>query len=466
MLEKLHRYREAAEAFEQAAQRAPHSAQAHFNLGWGYEITGSLEKAVSSFERALEIDPSHVHALANLAVLAYGSGKWARAKDMAARALAIDPKMPSALITLIRVALEERDISGAEAMLESMPDATHFPPMDRAILQGVTGDLRHAQKRYAEAFAAYSSANAQKKAIFAPKYDRDGQESTTTHLQWIMDYFRDVPAEMWAAKRSSHTSRPADENGPREHVFLVGFPRSGTTLLENILASHPQIESLEEKELLSDAFTHFMSNARGRDQLAKSDTDDLQKYRDQYWNRVRSFGLNVKGKVFIDKHPLISVRMMMVAKMFPDAKILFAIRDPRDVVLSCFRRSFNMNFSMYPFLSLDTAAAYYAGVMELSRIEHEKFNLDWYDLSHETLVSDFEAEVRKVCDFIGLAWSDEMNDFAARAKTKNIATPSAVQVIRGLNSDGIGAWRNYKDQLAPILPVLAPWVKAYGYEPD
>jgi hypothetical protein len=121
---------------------------------------------------------------------------------------------------------------------------------------------------------------------------------------------------------------------------------------------------------------------------------------------------------------------------------------------------------MYPFLSLDTAATYYAGVMELSRIEHEKFNLDWYDLRHETLVSDFEPEVRKVCDFIGLAWSDEMNDFAARAKTKNIATPSAVQVIRGLNSDGIGAWRNYKDQLAPILPVLAPWVKAYGYEPD
>jgi Tfp pilus assembly protein PilF len=466
MLEKLHRQRDSAEAFKEAARLAPNSAEALFNRGWGEQHIGSLEMAVRSFERALELDPSHLHSLVNLADLAYRRGDWARAREMAGKALAIDPNQCSALATLARVAIEERDLAQAEAILQSAPHIDPSMAIDHAQMKGVLGDLRHAQRRYAEAFAAYSAANAYKISVFRPKFDRDGEENAISHMKWLIDYFRDAPAEQWVAKRGVDRDNGAGDDGPAQHVFLVGFPRSGTTLLENILAAHPRVVALEEKELLSDSFETFMVNARMRDRFAEGRPEDIQKYRDIYWQRARSYGVDLKGKMFIDKHPLISARLMIVTKLFPNAKILFAIRDPRDVILSCFRRSFNVNFSMFPFLSLDTAAAFYDSVMQLSRIEHEKFGLDWHDLRHEALVADFEVEMRKICSFLGLEWSSEMNNFAERAKSRHITTPSGLQVMKGLNADGIGAWRNYKEQLAPILPVLEPWVKAYGYPPE
>ncbi len=465
MLEKLHRQRDSLEAFKEAANLAPDSPSALFNRGWAEQHTGALEEAACSFERVLALDPSHVHAMVSLADLAYRRGNWPRAREMADRALAIHPKLCAAIITLARVAIEERDFARAEATLKIIPDKDELLPLDRASLHGTLGDLRHMQGRYTEAFAAYSAANSEKRAVYKPKFDRDGKENTLSHLDWMISYFQDAPAETWAAKRS-RAPEESDDGEATQHVFLVGFPRSGTTLLENILASHPQIASLDEKEMIADAFEAFMSDVKGRNRLAEGRPEDLKKYRDLYWQRVRNYGADVKGKVFVDKHPLISMRLMVVAKLFPNAKILFAIRDPRDVILSCFRRSFNMNFSLYPFLSLDTAAIFYDGVMRLSRIEHEKFGLDWHDLRHETLVNDFETEMRKICDFIGLDWSNEMRNFAERAKARHIATPSALQVRKGLNADGVGAWRNYKEQLAPILPMLEPWVKAYGYAPE
>lgn len=156
----------------------------------------------------------------------------------------------------------------------------------------------------------------------------------------------------------------------------------------------------------------------------------------------------------------------VVAKLFPDARILFALRDPRDVVLSCFRRRFALNPAMYELLTLDGAARVYDATMRMSALYGDLLPLPQHVVRYESLVDDFERTARSACEFIGLDWTRDLFDFAAKARTRGIATPSAAQVTRGLNRDGQGVWRRYRDQMSPVLQLLEPWLERFGYDPD
>ena len=186
--------------------------------------------------------------------------------------------------------------------------------------------------------------------------------------------------------------------------------------------------------------------------------------REAYWRRVRQAGAKLDTRVFIDKHPLNTLKLPLIARLFPDARILVCRRDPRDVVLSCFRRRFLMNPHMYQLLSLPGAAAFYAATMSVAGRAQEVWALNQLVVSHEALVGDFEANSRLVCDFLGLRWTPALSDVAARIKDRSIATPSGAQLARGLNAEGIGQWRRYLTHLTPVLPLLQPWVERFGYE--
>jgi hypothetical protein len=192
----------------------------------------------------------------------------------------------------------------------------------------------------------------------------------------------------------------------------------------------------------------------------------LRRHRRIYWERVREHGIDVAGRVFIDKQPFHTLKLPLIVKLFPGAKIVFSLRDPRDVVLSCFRRRFLMSAPNFELLTLEGTASLYAAYMHLAELYRAKLPLDLVELRHEDLVDDFEGRVRATCTFLGLSWQDSMRDFAARARTQAITTPSSVQVMRGLNREGIGHWRRYRDQLAPVLPILQPWVERFGYPAD
>jgi hypothetical protein len=288
-------------------------------------------------------------------------------------------------------------------------------------------------------------------------------ETALAYVIWLAEQFQKTSSMLSPARRNDAAGA---DGGSAGHVFLVGFPRSGTTLLENILASHPGIVSLEEKNTLGDATRDYFADLHGLAALANLKGDDLVRARARYWRHVQEFQADVQGKIFVDKHPLMSTKLALVAKLFPAAKIIFALRDPRDVVLSCYRRLFTINPSMFEFLDLERSARYYDAVMRLSVIYRARLGLDWHELRHEKLIADFEGEARKVCKFIGVEWSEKMHDFAQHATIRPIATPSALQVMKGLNSDGMGQWRNYREQLAPIMPILQPWVEKFGYPAD
>ena len=168
--------------------------------------------------------------------------------------------------------------------------------------------------------------------------------------------------------------------------------------------------------------------------------------------------------MFIDKHPLNTFKLPLIARLFPDARILFARRDPRDVVLSCYRRRFAMSAPAYQLLTLPGAAGYYDAAMQIAERMGPAMGGRTQVLRHEALVTDFDDTVRAACEFLDLPWTQDTRAFADRVKDRGVATPSGAQLAGGLSAEGIGAWRRYSLQLAPALPRLAPWVERFGYD--
>jgi hypothetical protein len=199
------------------------------------------------------------------------------------------------------------------------------------------------------------------------------------------------------------------------------------------------------------------------DAMARANAATLNALREAYWGRARSAGIDVAGKVFVDKHPLNSLKLPLIARLFPAAKILFAVRDPRDVILSCFRRRFQMNPSMYEFLTVPGAAAFYAAVMQFADSVKRRLNLQWHEVRYERLIANFEQEMRGICAYLGLEWLPSMGDFAQRVQVREHATPSTAQLSKGLITTATAQWRQYESHLAPALPALQPWIERLGY---
>lgn len=449
---------EAIAIFDEALEVQPDFFFAHFNKGWTYEMALKLDESRRSHEKAVAIKPDFAEPMAHLASLAVRRSDWTTARDYAERCLALAPDRFLARLAKARADFGEKKFDLAEQKFLAILRDTSLAPFERYQAHGFYGDLLHTQKRFPEAFEAYAKSNAELHRASAAQFE--GKPRTIHTIRWLTDHFEETPSTRWrdACQPVEDPDRPV-----AGHVFLLGYPRSGTTLLEQVLASHPDMITLEEREAFFDSALEFMAHPSGMDRLADLDAAGVAKWRKAYWERVRSFGLDVRGKVFVDKLPFNTLKLPLVAKLFPEAKVLLALRDPRDVVLSCFRRRFRMNPYVYDMLVLDDAARFYDATMRLCELYRAKLPLALYQHRYEDLVEDFDAKSRAICDFIGVPWNDAMRNFTQAAKVRPIASPSAGQVARGLYREGMQQWRAYEKELSPILPILQPWIERYGY---
>lgn len=451
---KLERPREALAAFDAALRAAPAMAVLRYHKAQAYDALGELDAARRELDRVVAAIPDHFEALAWLATLATQRGDAVTARDFANRALAINPKLHAAHLALASADITEKNYPAAINRLQALLDGFEISPVNRSVAEGLMGDALDGEDRRAEAFAAYTASKATLRSHYAPVYDIGKFESAAARVNRLTQYFRSVDTNAW---RNS----PDSDDDEQVHAFLIGFPRSGTTLLEQVLASHPDIETMEERDALWDAAKEYTMSGDDLARLAAISPDEAERFRDTYWKAAGEFGHAADKPVFLDKMPLNTVMLPVITKLFPKAKIIFALRDPRDVVLSCFRRRFGITAQMFELTTLQSTASYYNAVMTLADVYRGAFTLDLTETRHETLLDDFEGETRRLCDFLGVEWREEMKNFASRNRTAN--TPSSAQVVRGLTRAGADQWRRYEEQLAPILPVLAPWVTRFGY---
>ncbi len=458
-LTRAGRAAEGLERLDAAIAIGPRFAPAHYNRGWTLETMADLAGARAAYHEAIRLDPNHAPAWASLASIAERVGDHREARDMAQNALALDPQQPIGQTALASVQAATGDLSGAELRLRAVAQpGTRANPHERAVALGILGDVLDQAGRPKEAFAAYEASNAGLSALYATAWTAPGRETSLALSRRLAGEFARARPEAW--RRPEATPR-LDE--PEGHVFLLSFPRSGATMLGQALATHPGAVTMEERDLLGDSVQAFLRRPEDLDRLASLAPAEADRFRDLYWDRVRASGAAVRGKVLVDKLPMNTLALPVIVKLFPKAKVLFLKRDPRDVVLSCFRRRFGVNATTVEFLTLNGAAALYDSVMTLMDLYRGVLELDLRDQSYEALVTDFESETRAICRFLGLDWRADMIDFASRAA--EIATPSAGQLARGLNAEGVGAWRRYQDQMAPVLSTLRPWVARFGYQP-
>jgi tetratricopeptide (TPR) repeat protein len=451
---------EAIKVYDAALAIEPNLPQSHLNKGDALAMLADFDQARFHFERAADIHPGYAEAFSGLASLALRRGDIEDAQALAERALALSPTHDIAALTLAEIETGRGDAISAASRLRRVLAQTELNGEVRARSASLLGDALDAQGRAGEAFAEYSAAGDETQRAYASQYAQPGAPTILEMTRWLTTRFEAASVADWAAAPAPPPPSPED---PAAHIFFVGFPRSGTTLLEQILASNPDVVVLDERDTLTEATRDLFTSDAKLDRLMRLDADHATTYRDHYWRRVRTYCPNVAGKVFIDKHPLNSDRLPLIDKLFPNAKVLFALRDPRDVVLSCFRRRFRMNPAMYQLCTLEGAAIYYDAVMRLAQLYKLKLRLPTKYVRYEALVEDLQREVRDVCEFIGVGWNDAMLDFVETARRRGIRTPSARQVERGLYSEGVGQWRAYAQQMAPVMPLLAPWVETFGY---
>ncbi|HEX5649826.1 MAG TPA: sulfotransferase, partial [Steroidobacteraceae bacterium] len=239
---------------------------------------------------------------------------------------------------------------------------------------------------------------------------------------------------------------------------------SGVTLVETILASLPDVRVLEEGATLATADLAFLKDAAALAHLEPLDEALADQARTAYWARVREAVPDVDGKVFVDMSPLYGIKLPMIARLFPQARVVFCRRDPRDVVLSCYRRNFVANALTYQLTSIEAIARHYDAAMRLTERHVTALGLRVHVVEYERLVANFDERTRALAQFVGAEWTDAVRRFERTAAARAISTPSASQVRRGL-FDGSGQWRAYRAQLEPVLQVLAPWVEKFGYAP-
>lgn len=431
-------------------------ADAWRNLGNLERSESHIDAALAAFEQALARQPNSASAHANLAQLHEMRHQLERARDHAEAALRLEPSNELARLALGQVLLRERDWVGAEALLAPIARDPAATPVNRAIALGLVGEALDRAGRTDAAFAAFDASNAllrQLHAVALAASDSPFHPATVQRLTRFVEV-EDVAA--WRSPPASETPAP---------VFLVGFPRSGTTLLDQILSSHSRIVCLEEKEILAPVVADLLADDALLKWGALADALIVER-RAQYWRRARAaLAAPLGDRILVDKLPLNLVLLPAIARIFPGAKIIVALRDPRDAVLSAFQQRFGMNPAMAQMLQLESAARYYDAAMTLLARCQERLPLAWRLVRYEDVVADLEGAARGLVDFLGVAFEPAMLDFSATARRRDITTPSARQVIQPLYSRSVGRWRAYAQHLAPVLPILAPWAEQFGYPP-
>jgi hypothetical protein len=427
--------------------------------GRALQSRGQPAAAEAAYRQALALEPGRFDAAFSLSVLAADAGRWAEAERRAEPLHARYPGTPALLWLGARVALGRGDMALAETRLAALSRDPRLGAEQRADTLLMLAETLDATGRRAEAFEAVIAGKAIQRRVFAER--AAGRETAVGRFERIAAWFGAADPAPWrtAPKTSTAPVRPA------AHAFLVGFPRSGTTLLEQALAGHPSVASLEEAPTLAAAHAEFMSSPEGLARLARLSATEAEPWRARYWAEVAAHGVDDPGQLFLDKAPAGTVDLPLMAKLFPEARILFAVRDPRDVVLSCLRNNFQLNAMTYAFTDLQETAACYGASMALAEIYRAILPLGWLDVRHESLIADFEPGLAAICGFLGLAPDPAMLDVGATARGRSVRTPSARQVRVGLNLGGVGRWRPYGRELAPVLSALAPWVERFGYEP-
>ncbi len=445
LLKEQGRDEDAVQSLEQAVARDPKHAGYHLKLGVEYGAAVRLKEAEQAFLKAISLDPLLVDAYLGLAIQYEHSNREEEFAPLITRAETNGVDLGT--LGFLQ-ALEHRRAGRFDDGLLSLS----FVPatMEPERTAHIRATLLDRLGRTDEAFAAFKETN----VLHAG--------SATDPLRRAAEMRGDIRSGLqtmtpaWVSKWP--VAAPTSERP--DPVFLVGFPRSGTTLLDTILMGHSGAIVMEEQPPLNIVDQEI----GGLGGITSLDEAAIIAARARYFEEVEKVQPLDRTGLLIDKSPLYLNKVPLIQRLFPKAKFILTLRHPCDVLLSCFMSNFRLNAAMSNFLRIEDAADFYDLTFQHWQQSCTLFSMNVHTIVYEQLIEDVEAEVRPLFEFLGLEWRDEVLDHQRTAKSRGlITTASYAQVTEPIYKRAAGRWERYRTHLEPVFPTLAPWVEKFGY---
>lgn len=478
--------------YEDILRLDPTEARAATGLGLCLIQLGETNRGLDELRRAVSLAPGELACINHLIVNLFNLGKVEESLEWAKKAVTMgsegaktnvllancyeklhrldealeanrlaqmaNPGVSYLKLQQAKLHARKGDHARARDILQEAIRASGLDPMVRSQMLGELGRVLDKLDNHAEAYEAFS---------------QSGVEATRSpETQKFKLGYRPGLIKAYTEGLSSERLRKwkADDIGDDgwTPVFLVGFPRSGTTMTEQILAAHSGIITMEERPFVEQVRYEWARIVGANpdfgwmaDQLDAGAILQLRKF---YRKKVEiDRGAPIGSATLIDKLPLNIMHIGLINLVFPDAKVIVSIRDPRDACISCFMQDFELNSAMIHFLSLEQTVEFYTQVMGAWLHFRDIISVSHLAIRYEDIVRDLEHEAQRLIDYLGLDWEPGILKFHQKAEKRVIQTPSYTAVTEPVHTRAIGRWKNYRQQFDPLMPSLEPYVKAFGY---
>lgn len=449
----------AEELLDKLTRLAGSRAELWHLAGQSYRMILRPDKAFTCFRRALDLSRNLPDTLLELALLHERRHQLDEAWTLVEACLRAEPGYAAGRLVQARLLRRRGDDTGAETLLRDLAGADQNHPLVRA---QAWADLAQMLDRRNEFDDAMSAMLRSKELLLREAGPiRHESDAVVGHLQKLADSITPAHFQAW---------RDAEPATPRERVsVLCSFPRSGTTLLEQILDAHPGLVSSDEREAFArDIFPAlWQTQATPLPEAAVLDAiprERLAAQRQRYLAYMAA-ALNepIAGRMHLDKNPSLTLLIPALIRLFPEMKLVIALRDPRDVVLSCFMQYLPLNTNSVCFLTLERTAARYANDLAVWLKFRAMLPGAWVEVRYEDTVANLEQQARRALEFLDLPWDPTVLAYRDRLQAKPVNSPTYEAVRQPLYTRAIGRWRNYEKYFAPHLDRLQPLIKAFGY---
>jgi len=446
---------QARACYERALEVAPDHQSALYYYGALLNASMDTEGALAALGRARELKPDDADACFEMAGALEQSNRLQEAATVVREGLAIAPGHPGLRLEASRVERREGRIDAALEHLRAV-DPRQLSPRLATDFFYELGTVLDRAGDAPQAMQAFQTANR-----LAGQSIRQRQADPQRFLQRVQRM------QGWVEAGARLPESRDDEATRGEGLcFLIGFPRSGTTLLDTILDAHPDVDSIEERPTLEGAIEAIAELPGGYPgALPVLDSAQRQALREVYFRRLEQFGVRpAPGRLIADKLPLRAINVPLIRALFPAARLVYSYRHPCDVVLSNFMQHYAVNDAFSNFLDLGQTVRTYDAVMRLWSAMSTALDLPLCTLGYEALVADPDAELARVCGFLGLSWSPEMLSPEARLGARGrVRTNSYHQVAEPIYARAVGRWERYRQWLQPWLGLLDPHARRLGY---
>jgi tetratricopeptide (TPR) repeat protein len=440
-------------------QVAPRDTQLHELAGDLYTRIRAPEQALACLEKAAALPGVSVRALLDLAAACERANRLEQALSVLDRIVATGEALREADLVRARVERRMKDDTAAEASLRRIIQAL---PEDHHLVCQAYGELALMRDAHGDYDGAFSAIEVCKRSQLArgDEHWRDSERG----LHRLLRTFESVTQadfDKWHAAGANFE--------PQRVALLTGFPRSGTTLLEQVLDSHPDVVASEETNyypqcVLPEISRGFLPGVSLDRMLNPMTETQIKDHRRRFLEGMQNFlGEPLRRRLHVDKNPALMLLVPAQLRIFPELRLLIALRDPRDVVLSAYLRYLPLNVMSVQFLTLERTARRYAADMQAWLRLREMVRAPFCELRYEDTVRDLPTQARRALETLGVRWDDRILSYREQLTDKIVASPSYEAVKQPIYSRALGRFRHYEKHLAPVLSTLEPFLKAFGY---